>query len=85
MGMKLSEAVSILSEFEHRGTDTWILSKSTTYYRGSSVDKSLIVVPAPGDDGRIASSLTPFEALAIASSYKRNEFQQAMEDDVRMG
>lgn len=85
MGMKLSEAVSILSEFEHRGTDTWILSKSTTYYRGAVVDKAVVVVPAPDGDGKITGSLSPFEALAIASSYKRNEFQQAMEDDVRMG
>lgn len=87
--MNLQEAVALLSEFEHRGFQTWILSKSKTFHRGELSEKNILVVPDPAESGGVNGfALTQFEAIAIASALQRELCEASVEisgDDVRRG
>ena len=84
--MSLKEAVAILSEFGHRGIETWIISKSTSFHRGELQEKNVFVIPDPEEAQGASVVLTEFEAIAVASALQRTYAEmQLAEGDARKG
>ena len=84
--MSLKEAVAILSEFGHRGIETWIISKSTSFHRGELHEKNVFVIPDPEESQGASVVLTEFEAIAVASALQRTYAEmQLAEGDARKG
>lgn len=77
--MDLKEAVATLSEFEHRGFQTWIVSKTTRFHRGEQDEKEIFVLPDPEGSGAAELVLLPFEAIAIAQALHREVCEQMRE------
>lgn len=84
--MTLKEAVAILSEFGHRGIETWIISKSVSFHRGELLEKNVFVIPDPEEAQGASVVLTEFETKAVALALQKEYAEQQLaEGDVRRG